>query len=92
MLSYGASIYTRIVTGIRIKDTTGGFKCFRTEMLRRINLDKIKSNGYGFQIEINYKVWRKGGRVMEIPIIFEDRRSGQSKMNKSIIFEAVLLV
>jgi dolichol-phosphate mannosyltransferase len=92
ILSYGASIYTRIITGIPIKDTTGGFKCFRAETLRKINLDKINSNGYGFQIEMNYKVWKKGGRIKEIPIIFVDRRSGNSKMNKSIIFEAVLLV
>ncbi|MCL2039589.1 MAG: polyprenol monophosphomannose synthase [Bacteroidetes bacterium] len=92
ILSYGASLYTRIITCIPIKDTTGGFKCFRTEMLKKINLDKIRSNGYGFQIEMNYKVWKKGGRIKEIPIIFEDRRSGNSKMNKKIVFEALLLV
>ena len=85
ILSYGASMYTRIITGIPIKDTTGGFKCFRAEMLRKIDLDKIHSNGYGFQIEMNYKVWKKGGKIKEIPIIFVDRRSGNSKMNKSII-------
>ena len=92
ILSYGASIYTRIITGIPIKDTTGGFKCFRAETLRKINLNKINSNGYGFQIEMNYKIWKKGGRIKEIPIIFEDRRSGNSKMNKSIILEAIFLV
>ena len=92
ILSYGASLYTRFITRIPIKDTTGGFKCFRTEMLKKINLDKIRSNGYGFQIEMNYKVWKKGGKIKEIPIIFEERRSGNSKMNKKIIFEALLLV
>ena len=92
LLSYGASLYTRFITWIPIKDTTGGFKCFRSEILKKINLDKIHSNGYGFQIEMNYKVWKKGGRIKEIPIIFEDRRSGNSKMNKKIIFEALFLV
>jgi len=92
ILSYGASIYTRIITGIPIKDTTGGFKCFRAEALRKIDLSRVKSNGYGFQIEMNYKMWKKGARIKEIPIIFVDRRSGTSKMNKSIILEAVFLV
>jgi dolichol-phosphate mannosyltransferase len=92
ILSYGASLYTRIITGIPIKDTTGGFKCFRADMLRKIDLNNINSNGYGFQIEMNYKMWKKGARIKEIPIIFVDRRSGYSKMNKSIIWEAVFLV
>lgn len=92
ILSYGASIYTRIITGIKIKDTTGGFKCFNAEVLRKIDLTKIHSNGYGFQIEMNYKMWKKGARIKEIPIIFVDRRSGKSKMNKSIIWEAIFLV
>ncbi len=91
-LSYGASIYSRLITGLKIKDTTGGFKCFRAETLRKIDLKQIRSNGYGFQIEMNYKVWKKGGKIKEIPIIFIDRRSGTSKMNKSIIWEAVFLV
>jgi dolichol-phosphate mannosyltransferase len=92
MLSKGASIYTRIITGIPIKDTTGGFKCFRAEVLSQINFDSIRSNGYGFQIEMNYRLWKKGAKIKEIPIIFEDRRSGKSKMNKSIIVEAIFLV
>jgi len=92
ILSYGASLYTRIITRIPVKDTTGGFKCFKANALKMINLNNIKSNGYGFQIEMNYKIWKKGGKIKEIPIIFEDRRSGQSKMNKKIIFEALLLV
>jgi dolichol-phosphate mannosyltransferase len=92
LLSYTASLYTRLITWIPIKDTTGGFKCFRADMLKKINLSKIRSNGYGFQIEMNYKIWKKGGRIKEIPIVFEDRRSGNSKMNKKIIFEAFFLV
>ena len=92
LLSYGASLYTRFITWIPIKDTTGGFKCFRAEILKKINLDKIRSNGYGFQIEMNYNVWKLGGRIKEIPIIFEDRRSGNSKMNKKIVYEALWLV
>ncbi len=92
ILSYGANLYTRIITGMPIKDATGGFKCFRAEILRGIDLDSIKSNGYGFQIEMNYKIWKKKGRIKEIPIIFIDRRSGVSKMNKHIIWEAIFLV
>ena len=92
ILSYGANLYTRIITGMPIKDATGGFKCFRAEALRKIDLSKIKSNGYGFQIEMNYHLWKNGARIKEIPIIFIDRRSGVSKMNKKIIYEAVFLV
>ncbi len=92
MLSYFASIYTRIVTGMPIKDPTGGFKCFRIEVLKSIDLDRVHSNGYSFQIEMNFKAWRKGFRWIEIPIIFVDRRVGHSKMSKAIIREAVLMV
>lgn len=92
MLSYGANLYTRVITGMPIKDATGGFKCFRAEFLRKINLDAVQSNGYGFQIEMNYRMWRLGARIEELPIIFVDRRSGVSKMNKSIIYEAIFLV
>ncbi len=92
ILSYGANLYTRLITGMPIKDATGGFKCFRAEALRKINLKAIHSNGYGFQIEMNYRMWKLGARIKEIPIIFIDRRSGVSKMNKSIIYEAVWLV
>jgi len=92
ILSYGANIYTRIITRMPIKDATGGYKCFRADSLRKIDLDAIKSNGYGFQIEINYKVWKNKGNIKEIPIIFIDRRSGISKMNKKIIWEAIFLV
>lgn len=92
ILSYGASLYSRIITGIPIKDATGGFKCFRAEALAKIDLNKIKSNGYGFQIEMNYRMWKSGAKIKEISIIFIDRRSGVSKMNKKIIWEAIFLV
>lgn len=92
ILSYGASLYTRIITGMPIKDTTGGYKCFRRNVLEAINLDEIKSNGYAFQIEMNFKAWKKGFSIYELPIIFIDRTSGQSKMSKKIVYEAVFLV
>jgi len=92
ILSYGANLYTRIITGMPVHDATGGFKCFRAEALKRIDLNKIKSNGYGFQIEMNFRLWKSGARLKEIPIIFIDRRSGVSKMNKKIIYEAIFLV
>ncbi|HAW07619.1 MAG: polyprenol monophosphomannose synthase [Chloroherpetonaceae bacterium] len=92
MLSYGANLYTRMITCLPIKDGTGGFKCFNAKYLNYIDLDQIHTNGYGFQIEMNYKMWKLGARIKEIPIIFVDRRSGESKMNKSIIFEAMWLV
>lgn len=92
MLSYFASYYTRIITGMPIKDPTGGFKCFRTSVLKQIDLDKVKSNGYSFQIEMNFKAWKKKFKYIEIPIIFVDRRAGHSKMSKAIIREAVWMV
>ncbi len=92
LLSYCASIYTRIVTGIPVFDTTGGFKCFTRKALEAINLDKIISNGYIFQLELNYKVWTQGLKVKEVPIIFYERRDGQSKMGGGIIFEALFAV
>ena len=92
ILSYGANLYTRIVTGMPIKDATGGFKCFRRTTLEQINLDRVRSDGYGFQIEMNFKTWRKGLRIKEIPILFVDRRVGISKMNRKIIWEAMWLV
>ncbi|MCX7735125.1 MAG: polyprenol monophosphomannose synthase [Candidatus Kapabacteria bacterium] len=92
ILSYGANLYTRIITGMPVYDATGGFKCFRAEALKKIDLNKIKSNGYGFQIEMNFRLWKSGARLKEIPIIFIDRRSGVSKMNKKIIYEAIFLV
>jgi dolichol-phosphate mannosyltransferase len=92
LLSYFASMYTRVITGLPIHDTTGGFKCFRAEFLKKIDLRRIHSNGYGFQIEMNYRMWKLGARIKEIPIIFIDRRSGVSKMNKKIVYEAIWLV
>ncbi len=89
LLSYYASIYVRVITGMPVKDPTSGFKCFRREVLEWLDLSRIKSNGYGFQIEMDFYVWRGGFRIKEIPILFIDRRAGKSKMNKKIIFEAV---
>ncbi|MBN1163422.1 MAG: polyprenol monophosphomannose synthase [Candidatus Krumholzibacteriota bacterium] len=92
ILSCGANIYTRIVTGLPLKDSTGGFKCFRREVLQRLPLDTIRSDGYSFQIEMNFFCWKKGFRIKEIPIIFTDRRVGISKMSKKIIWEAAFMV
>jgi dolichol-phosphate mannosyltransferase len=92
ILSYGANLYTRIITGMPIYDATGGFKCFRREVLAALDLDKIISDGYSFQIEVNYKCWMKGFRMKEIPIIFKDRFQGTSKMSRKIIWEAIWMV
>jgi dolichol-phosphate mannosyltransferase len=92
LLSYFANVYTRLITGLPVKDATGGFKCFRRKVLESIDLDSIKSNGYAFQIEMTYKAWKKGFRVHEIPIVFMDRRIGASKMSKNIVYEAVFMV
>lgn len=92
LLSYYANVYTRIITGLPLKDSTGGFKCFRREVLESIDLDEVKSNGYTFQIEMSFRAWKRGFRLKEIPIIFEDRRVGESKMSKKIVREAVWMV
>jgi dolichol-phosphate mannosyltransferase len=92
LLSYFANVYTRIVTGMPIADATGGFKCFRSSVLKNVNLAAIRSNGYAFQIEMNYRIWRQKANIHEIPIIFVDRVNGESKMSKNIIYEAALLV
>ena len=92
ILSYGANVYTRIVTGLPLKDSTGGFKCFRREVLQQLPLDTIRSDGYSFQIEVNFLCWKKKFRVKEIPIIFVDRRVGISKMSRKIIWEAAFMV
>jgi dolichol-phosphate mannosyltransferase len=89
LLSYYANVYTRWVTGLPVKDATGGFKCFRREILEKIDLDRVQSEGYSFQIEMSFKAWKKGFRIKEIPIVFEDRRVGQSKMSKKIVREAI---
>ena len=92
LLSYFANVYTRIVTGLPLKDATGGFKCYKRAVLEAIDLDRVKSNGYAFQIEMSFRAWKKGFRLQEIPIIFADRRSGSSKMSKHIIYEAFFMV
>jgi dolichol-phosphate mannosyltransferase len=89
LMSYVASIYVRLVTGMRIMDTTAGFKCYKNEVLRNIRLDKIKSIGYGFQIEMKFKTWRLGYKIVEVPIIFTDRKLGASKMSGGIFNEAL---
>ncbi len=92
ILSYSANVFSRIVTGLPLKDATGGFKCFRRAVLESLDLDSIKSDGYSFQIEVSWYAWRLGFRIKEIPILFLDRRVGISKMNKKIIREAIRLV
>ena len=91
-LSYAANIYARFVTGLPIFDTTGGFKCFRRNVLESIDLNSVKSNGYAFQIEMSYRAWKRGFRLLEIPIIFVDRTEGVSKMSKKIVREAIWMV
>ncbi len=92
LLSYFANVYTRIITGLPLRDATGGFKCYRREALEAIELDLVRSDGYSFQIEMSFKLWRKGFRLKEIPIIFYDRQQGESKMSKKIVREAVWMV
>jgi dolichol-phosphate mannosyltransferase len=91
-LSYAANLYARAVTGLPIFDTTGGFKCFRRNVLESIDLNSVKSNGYAFQIEMSYRAWKHGFNLLEIPIIFVDRTEGESKMSKRIVREAVWMV
>jgi dolichol-phosphate mannosyltransferase len=92
LLSWTANVWTRFWTGIPLNDATGGFKCYRIEVLRGINLDSIRSNGYAFQIEMSYMAWRKGFRLGEIPIVFLDRLAGKSKMSKHIVYEAFFML
>jgi dolichol-phosphate mannosyltransferase len=92
ILSVGANIYTKLVTGMPLKDATGGFKCFRRHVLEALPLDRIKSDGYSFQIEMNFHTWRRKYRVIEMPIVFVDRRVGTSKMSRRIIYEAAFMV
>ena len=91
-ISVMASKYTRIITGLPIHDCTSGFKCFRREVLENIPLQEVSSSGYSFQIEMNFKAWKRGFTLKEIPIIFYDRTEGSSKMSKKIIVEAIFLV
>ena len=92
LLSYFANKYTRFITGLPVQDATGGFKCFRKKVLETINLDKVKSNGYAFQIEMTFKAWKKGFKVGEVPIVFFDRVKGTSKMSRKIVREAIFMV
>jgi dolichol-phosphate mannosyltransferase len=92
LLSYFANVYARFVTRLPVWDATGGFKCFRREVLEAIDLNKVVSNGYAFQIEMSFRAWKKGFRIVEIPIVFVDRTEGQSKMSKAIKREAFWMV
>jgi dolichol-phosphate mannosyltransferase len=92
LLSLGANFYARVITGLPLTDCTGGFKCFRREVLAAIDLGRVRSNGYAFQIEMSFRAWKKGFTLREIPIIFHDRVEGHSKMSKKIVREAVWMV
>jgi len=92
ILSYLANIYARFFTGVKVYDLTSGFKCIKIDMLKSIDIDNIKTEGYAFQIEINFLCWIQKAKIYEIPIIFHDRTVGQSKMSKKIIFEAIIKV
>jgi dolichol-phosphate mannosyltransferase len=89
LVSRGGSWYARVVLGVNVRDLTGGFKCFRRSVLEALNLETVHADGYGFQIELTYRTIQAGFRVVEIPIVFRDRRAGQSKMNARIALEAV---
>jgi dolichol-phosphate mannosyltransferase len=92
ILSYSANLYTRMVTGLPVHDATSGFKCFKRQVLEAMNLDRVRSNGYAFQIEMVFHAWKKGFKVCEHPIVFVDRRSGVSKMSRRIVYEAAFMV
>jgi len=92
LLSYSASVYTRLITGLRISDCTSGFKCFRREVLEALDVSSVSSDGYSFQIEMNFLCMEKGFTIGEIPIIFIDRHAGTSKMSRRIVREAVFMV
>lgn len=89
LLSFFANVYARIVTGLPVADATGGFRCYRRKVLADINLDRVESEGYAFQIEMSMRAWKRGFRIAEIPIVFVDRTSGESKMSKRIVWEAI---
>jgi dolichol-phosphate mannosyltransferase len=91
-ISKGGSLYARSILGVDIRDLTGGFKCFRRNVLESLSLDAVKSTGYAFQIELTYRALKAGFKVKEIPIVFEDRRVGQSKMSRKIFLEALTMV
>ena len=92
LLSWFANKYARWITGLPLTDATGGFKCFRREVLAAMPFDRVRSNGYAFQIEMSFRAWKKGFRIQELPIIFTDRMEGRSKMNGRIVREAIWMV
>jgi dolichol-phosphate mannosyltransferase len=92
ILSMAAGMYVRVVTGMSISDPTGGFKCFRRQALKSLNLDAVRSNGYSFQVELSHKIWMQGMKIAEVPIIFTDRFQGSSKMSRKIVWEAFWMV
>ena len=92
LLSYGANVYARLVTGLRIKDSTGGYKAWKREVLNSIDINAVKSQGYSFQIEMNWRAWQKKFSIIEHPIIFADRTIGESKMSKKIMLEAIIVI
>lgn len=92
VLSYGAGMYTRAITRLPVQDVTAGFKCFRRRVLEAVDFSQVRSNGYSFQIEMNYRAWRHGFRIVEVPIVFTERSEGESKMSKGIVREAALKV
>ena len=92
ILSYGANLYSSIVTGMPLKDSTGGFKAWRREVLETVQLDQVRSQGYSFQIEMNFRTWCRGFTIIEEPIIFADRTIGESKMSRTIMYEAIWMV
>ncbi|MBN1307469.1 MAG: polyprenol monophosphomannose synthase [Chitinispirillaceae bacterium] len=92
LISYCGNLYARLVTGLPVRDCTGGFKCFRRKVLEAIDLDRISASGYSFQIEMSWLAWKKGFRIREIPIVFVDRKSGESKMSTKIFREGLLLI
>ena len=88
-ISRGGSAYARLVLGVDVRDLTGGFKCFRREVLEAIDLDAVRSRGYAFQVELTYRAIQRGFDVVEVPIVFRDRRVGASKMSRAIVLEAI---
>jgi dolichol-phosphate mannosyltransferase len=92
IISIGAGIYTRIITGLPVKDVTAGFMCYKVSSLKQIDLNKVHSNGYSFQVEMKFRMWKKGFKLLEIPILFVDRRAGVSKMSRKIVYEAAWMV
>ena len=92
IISQGGSLYARTILGVGVRDLTGGYKLFRRQVLENLSLDAVRSNGYSFQVEMTYRAIRRGYRVVEVPIVFEDRRVGKSKLSRQVVLEAMLMV